>query len=454
MSNVRLVARNAKTAPIGADLLFVGDSANSYNEVKSTITQVLTNNDVTITSGTPATGNLSVWNSSSTVADSGITVDHAQNLTNVGNINGIVLADLLVNSNNLSDLSNIGTARSNLGLGTAATKTASSASATGVSSVVGSVTIGHIAVFSDDAGSIEDGGSTSDFLLSANNLSDVTNAATSRANLGLGTAATKTATGAGTYLASINGASVIGHIAIFNDTVGTIEDGGAITQFLQASNNLNDVESETDAFNNISPLTTKGDLIGYNGSSNVRIPIGTNGYFLQANSAATGGFSWVAGSSVGGFVDNAIFVGSTGQGVASSSPTPVRLDTISQTTIGNTWTTNGDGISMKCGQAGTYSFIGTIPVQSASTTLTNYGYMYCRFAKNGTVTGPMIPYNAPNITGNWTASIPVFAMIACNVNDLITLCVYSGTVANTYLVAAPIVTGALNASSVEIVRLI
>jgi hypothetical protein len=60
----------------------------------------------------------------------------------------------LLSSNNLSDVGNVATARTNLGIGTAATHAAG------------------------------------DFILGANNLSDLANAASSRVNLGLGTAAT------------------------------------------------------------------------------------------------------------------------------------------------------------------------------------------------------------------------------------------------------------------------
>lgn len=61
---------------------------------------------------------------------------------------------------------------------------------------------------------------------------------------------------------------------------------------LLKANNLSDVASTTTSFNNISPLTTKGDLIGYS-TQNIRVAVGaTNSQILQVNSAATAGISW------------------------------------------------------------------------------------------------------------------------------------------------------------------
>lgn len=76
----------------------------------------------------------------------------------------------------------------------------------------------------------------------AANLSDVASAATSRTNLGLGTAAVKAASGAGGVVASVSGAITAGHYAVFADTSGTVQDAGAFAG-LAAANNLLDVAS-------------------------------------------------------------------------------------------------------------------------------------------------------------------------------------------------------------------
>lgn len=67
----------------------------------------------------------------------------------------------------------------------------------------------------------------------------------------------------------------------------------APTSFLLKANNLSDVANKTTSFNNVSPLTTKGDLIGFDSTNNVRLAVGgTNGQILQVNSAAATGLAW------------------------------------------------------------------------------------------------------------------------------------------------------------------
>jgi hypothetical protein len=56
--------------------------------------------------------------------------------------------------------------------------------------------------------------------------------------------------------------------------------------------NLSDVANKTTSFNNISPLTTKGDLIAYS-TQNIRLAVGvSDGQILQVNSAAATGLAW------------------------------------------------------------------------------------------------------------------------------------------------------------------
>lgn len=62
--------------------------------------------------------------------------------------------------------------------------------------------------------------------------------------------------------------------------------------YLQVANNLSDVNNKNTSFNNISPLTTKGDLIGYS-TVNARLAVGsTNGQILQVSSGASVGLAW------------------------------------------------------------------------------------------------------------------------------------------------------------------
>lgn len=50
--------------------------------------------------------------------------------------------------------------------------------------------------------------------------------------------------------------------------------------------------SKTNAFDALAPSTTKGDLISHNGSNNVQLAIGTNGYVLVADSGDPAGAQW------------------------------------------------------------------------------------------------------------------------------------------------------------------
>ena len=158
--------------------------------------------------------------------------------------------NVLITTNNLSDLNNAGTARTNLGLGNVATLT------TGVSNgnVIVADSTGLPAIDGSQLTNITATDSTK--LAIANNLSDLNNATTARTNLGLGNVATLT-TGVSN-----------GNVIVADSTGLPAIDGSQLTGVtatdstkLAIANNLSDLNNATTArtnlgLGNVATLTT------------------------------------------------------------------------------------------------------------------------------------------------------------------------------------------------------
>jgi hypothetical protein len=71
------------------------------------------------------------------------------------------------------------------------------------------------------------------------------------------------------------------------------------TQTLPIANGGTGQTGKTAAFDALSPATTKGDLIAYDGTDNIRIPVGTDTYVLTADSTQASGLAWAAASGGG-----------------------------------------------------------------------------------------------------------------------------------------------------------
>lgn len=110
---------------------------------------------------------------------------------------------------------------------------------------------------------------------------------------------------------TVNGTTQWVNTALVN-TVGT--DPLVFTEFtrnpadyLLKANNLSDVANANTSLNNISPLTTKGDVLTYS-TINARLGVGSNGQVLTADSTQTTGIKWATpASSGGGFIGSAYF---------------------------------------------------------------------------------------------------------------------------------------------------
>lgn len=272
------------------DWIIFNDTVNEWQQIGG---GTISNADINVALGNPISLGVGF-----TTAGSGAITLNSTGLTSVtfpttGTL-ATVAATLQVASN-LSDLASASAARSNLGLGTAATQnvgaflqpTNNLSDVSNASTSRTNLGLGTAATFASTA-----------FLQSANNLSDVPTPATARTNLGLGTAATLASSA---VAQTANNLSDLANAGTARTNLGL---GSAATQstsfFLQAANNLSDVGNASTSrtnlglgtaaiynvgtgANNIVQLTAGGILPAVDGSLLTNLPAAGGGLLAVNN---------------------------------------------------------------------------------------------------------------------------------------------------------------------------
>lgn len=109
-------------------------------------------------------------------------------------------------------------------------------------------------------------------------------------------------------------------------------------------------------------LTTKGDLLTHDGSSHVRLPVGTDGYVLSANSGVTNGVEWVANTAGVALAD--MIFGETPTGTIDGSNATF---TLANTPESGTVRVYVNGIRQNVGSGNDYTISGgTITFETAA----------------------------------------------------------------------------------------
>lgn len=268
-------------------------------------------------------------------------------------------------------------------LGQAAFKSVTDNTKASVASVNGVFTAGHIIVAADTAGTIEDGGATSQFLLAANDLSDLADVPTALINLGLGTP-----TGTGNVVLNntpdITTPNVTGG---FNDV-----NGNLIFQFLPVASAVNWLQIANNSIGGNVSIGAAGT------DANIAINInskGTSGINLKG---VTDGSNAPSGY-VGEFISSTVLFASA---VGIASGVPANVTSISLPA--GDWDVWGN-IGFSLVTATSMSNI-TAATNTVSATLPNPAFYI-----NLTITGTSLAggsQNAPKLRYNLTSTTTIY----------------------------------------------
>jgi len=127
-----------------------------------------------------------------------------------------------------------------------------------------------------------------------------------------------------------------------------------------------------------SPLTTKGDLYAFS-TTNARLPVGTNGQVLTADSTEATGLKWT--TSAASSVKGVALYNTTGQSLANATATAVTFDTeVFDTDAFHSTATNTSRITIPAGLAGKYQVNAIFTWQGNNT-----GFRTLGLYKNGAI---------------------------------------------------------------------
>lgn len=195
----------------------------------------------------------------------------------------------------------------------------------------------------------------------------------------------------------------LGTMAVQNANNVAITDGN----ILIAAGGTN-ASTALEAINNLSPLTTKGDLLTHNGTNNIRRAVGSALNMVPAADGA-GDWNWKAFSSIFGGVSIL-----TDQGASTFAPEAITLGNWTKARLNTTLLDPGSNIVALAAsvfelRAGVYLFLGAAQVTQ----------VFCRFRMRKT--------NAPAATAiqgiqvgtknNSASVLPVFGMLIASTGD-------------------------------------
>ena len=168
-----------------------------------------------------------------------------------------------------------------------------------------------------------------------------------------------------------------------------------------------------------SPLTTKGDLYGFS-TVDARVPIGTNGHVLTADSAQSLGLKWAAPAAAS-FVGASVYR-TTNQTIANGTYTIITFDAESYDTDAfHSTATNTGRMTVPAGKAGKDLISGFVGFASNNT-----GYRLIRLQKNGSTVSY---FSATPFSGD-TNTVPLSYTIDLAVADYIELNAYQNSGGN------------------------